>query len=304
MSNKKYNILKILRKKIKKDFFWGIIFILPAIWLIGNFKIYPLIRGIYDSFFYFSGGWKREFIGIENYIRMFKDPIVHEAYINALKLITTLPIWIFLPLILAFLIYMRTPGWKFFRAMFFYPYIIAPIIVGQIFREIFAKTGPLNNVLEIIGLDILTIDWLGNKTTVLWVLVSVVLWQFNGFGIVVYLAGFATISEDIFDAAEIDGASVWTKLTKVTIPILRPVIGYWTVISTAGILLWMFAFIFIMTEGGPGHSSTLPEYLVYITSFRFFERGYGVTIGIGLFVLVLVFTLFQVRYMYMRSSGE
>jgi multiple sugar transport system permease protein/raffinose/stachyose/melibiose transport system permease protein len=291
-------------RKIRNDFWWGLLFILPGMYLAINFKIYPLIRGLYESLFHFAGGWRPEFIGIGNFIRMFADPVVHQAFLNSVKVMATLPLWVLFPLVLAFLIFQRVPGWKFFRAVYFLPYTIAPIIVGQMFREILNVDGILNTILKSIGLGIIARPWLASKVTALWAMVAVVLWSFNGLGVITYLAGFATISEDIFDAAAIDGVGFWRRIFRIILPIMYPVIGYWTVLCTGGMLLWMFPFIHALTQGGPGYSSMLPEYLVYMTAFRFFERGYGTSIGVGLFVLVLGFTLFQVRYMYMVGSGE
>jgi ABC-type sugar transport system permease subunit len=196
------------------------------------------------------------------------------------------------------LIFQRTPGWSFFRSVFFLPYIISPIIVGQIFREILSPQGPINAILKFLKLDFLALTWFGDPKTVLWAVVFVALWSFNGLGVITYLAGFATISEDLFDAAAIDGATFWGKLLHIILPIMKPIIGYWAVLCTGGMLLWMFPFIFALTQGGPGYSSMLPEYLVYQVAFKFFERGYGTAIGVVLFVVVLIFTFLQVRYMY------
>ncbi|MCL4416004.1 MAG: sugar ABC transporter permease [Actinobacteria bacterium] len=292
------------KRKFSIENLWGILFVLPALWLAINFKIYPLIRGLYESFFHFEGGFKMEYVGLDNFIRMFGDEQVRTAFFNAFKIMLTLPVWIIFPLVLAFLIFQRTPGWSFFRAVFFIPYIIAPIIVGQIFRELLNQTGPINLILKSIGLGVLTLSWLSNKYSALWVMISVVLWSFNGLGIVTYLAGFATIPEDIFDAAEIDGAGFWSKIFKIVLPMMWPVIGYWTILCTGGMLLWMFPFILSLTDGGPGYTTMLPEYLVYTTAFKFFERGYGTAIGVALFFLVLIFSIFQVRYMYIAGGGE
>jgi multiple sugar transport system permease protein/raffinose/stachyose/melibiose transport system permease protein len=293
-----------VKKRMNMEFWWGMIFILPAVYLALNFKIFPLVRGLYDSLFHFYGGWDAKFVGIENFRRMFEDPVVHQAFLNAVKVMITLPVWVIFPLVLAFFIFQRTPGWKFFRAVYFLPYTIAPIIVGQIFRELLGANGPLNALLIGMGLEAIALPWLGSKVTAVWTMVAVVLWSFNGLGVITYLAGFATISEDIFDAAAIDGVGFWKRIFRIIFPIMLPVIGYWTVLCTGGMLLWMFPFIHALTQGGPGYSSMLPEYLVYITAFRFFERGYGTAIGVGLFVFVLGFTLFQVRYMYTVGSTE
>jgi len=292
------------RKRCTSDFWWGLLFILPAVSLVAIFKIFPLSRGLYDSLFHFAGGWRPEFIGFDNFKRMFGDPVAHKAFFNGVKVMATLPVWVFFPLVLAFLIFQRSPGWRFFQVLFFLPYTIAPIIVGQMFREILSVNGPVNALLKATGLSVLANPWLGSKTTALWAMVAVVLWSFNGLGVVVYLAGLATISEDIFDAASIDGVGFWGKITRIVLPMIWPVIGYWTVLCTGGMLLWMFPFIHALTEGGPGYASMLPEYLVYMTAFRFFERGYGTAIGVALFIFVLGFTFFQVRYMYIIGASE
>jgi multiple sugar transport system permease protein/raffinose/stachyose/melibiose transport system permease protein len=281
-----------------KEIGWIVLFVGPGLLLALGIKFYPLFRGLYDSLFFFEGGWKPVYVGLDNFHRMFLDKTVQQTFFNALKVMLTIPVWVLFPLVLAFLIFQETAGWRVFRAVFFLPYVIAPIIVGQIFREILGLQGPLNAFLGLVGLKLMTTAWLANTFTAIWAMVAVVLWSFSGLGIITYLAGFATISDDIFDAAAIDGAGFLTKIFRIILPMTVPVIGYWTVLCTGGMLLWMFPFIHALTEGGPGHATMLPEYLVYITSFRFFERGYGTTIGVALFFVVLTFTFFQVRFMY------
>jgi multiple sugar transport system permease protein/raffinose/stachyose/melibiose transport system permease protein len=251
-----------------------------------------------------SVGGQSSYVGLSNFSKMVRDPVVQEAFLNALKVIATIPVWVLFPLALAFLIFQRTPGWGFFRAIFFLPYTIAPIIVGQIWRELLSNDGPFNVIFKGIGLHGVARAWLGDSNTALWAMVFVVLWTFSGLGIITYLAGFATIDEEIFDACSIDGAGYWTKIFRIILPMMWPIVGYWTILCTGGMLLWMFPFIFAMTEGGPGHATMLPEYLVYITAFRFNERGYGTAIGVGLFFFVLIFAFFQVRYMYQGGSAQ
>ncbi len=282
----------------RREIGWIVLFIAPGLLLALGIKYFPLFRGLYDSLFFFEGGWKAVYVGLGNFQRMFSDRAVQQTFLNALMVMATIPVWVLFPLVLAFLIFQETAGWSVFRAVFFLPYVIAPIIVGQIFREILGLQGPLNALLGLIGLKVIATAWLANQFTAIWAMVAVVLWSFSGLGIITYLAGFATISADIFDAAAIDGAKFWTQVFRIILPMTVPVIGYWTVLCTGGMLLWMFPFIHALTEGGPGYATMLPEYLVYITAFRFFERGYGTTIGVALFFVVLTFTFFQVRFMY------
>jgi raffinose/stachyose/melibiose transport system permease protein len=286
----------------RRETLTGILLVLPALALALAFKIIPLFRGIYNSLFLSQLGEAARWNGLASYIRMFHDPKVEGAFLNAAKVVLTLPVWVILPLIVALLIFQRTPGWSFFRAVYFMPYTIAPVIVGQVFRELLHVQGPLNELLRRLGLHFLALSWLGDKRAALFSLVGVVLWSYFGLGVVTYLAGLGTISEELFDAAAIDGAGFFTRMFRIVIPIIFPVMGYWTILCTSGMLIWMFPFIFAMTEGGPGYATMLPEYLVYITAFRFSDLGYGTTIGIALFVFVLIFAIFQVRYMYVSGT--
>jgi multiple sugar transport system permease protein/raffinose/stachyose/melibiose transport system permease protein len=286
----------------RREALTGIMLVLPALALALAFKIIPLFRGIYNSFFLSQLGEAARWSGLASYSRMLQDPKVQGAFLNAAKVVLTLPVWVVLPLIVALLIFQRTPGWSLFRAVYFMPYTIAPVIVGQVFRELLHARGPLNELLRTIGLDFLALSWLGDKRVALFSLVGVVLWSYFGLGVVTYLAGLGTISEELFDAAAIDGAGFFTRMFRIVIPIIFPVMGYWTILCTSGMLIWMFPFIFAMTEGGPGYATMLPEYLVYITAFRFSELGYGTTIGLALFVFVLIFAIFQVRYMYVSGT--
>jgi raffinose/stachyose/melibiose transport system permease protein len=288
----------------RSDALVGFLLVLPAIALALTFKVLPLLRGIYTSFFASQFGEASRWAGLANYLRMVRDPTVHTAFLNAAKVVLTLPVWVVLPLIVALLIFQRTPGWSFFRAVYFMPYTIAAVIVGQVFRELLHAQGPLNQLFRSIGLDFLALSWLGDKRVALFSLVGVVLWSYFGLGVVTYLAGLGTISDELFDAAALDGAGFFTRMFRIVIPIIFPVMGYWTILCTSGLLIWMFPFIFAMTEGGPGYATMLPEYLVYITAFRFSELGYGTTIGVALFLFVLVFAVFQVRYMYVSGTRK
>jgi multiple sugar transport system permease protein/raffinose/stachyose/melibiose transport system permease protein len=292
------------KRQRSQEAWTGILLVLPAVALALAFKIIPLLRGIYNSFFLSQLGEAARWSGLASYGRMIQDPKVQGAFLNAVKVVLTLPVWVVIPLVVALLIFQRTPGWGFFRAVYFMPYTIAPVIVGQVFRELLHAQGPLNELLRTIGLDFLALSWLGDKRIALFSLVGVVLWSYFGLGVVTYLAGLGTISDELFDAAALDGAGFFTRMFRIVIPIIFPVMGYWTILCTSGMLIWMFPFIFAMTEGGPGYATMLPEYLVYITAFRFSDLGYGTTIGVALFVFVLIFAIFQVRYMYVSGTRK
>jgi ABC-type sugar transport system permease subunit len=287
----------------RRELWLALAFILPGMTLAVLFKLVPLIRGFHLSLMETQGFEDPSFAGIENYRTMFEDPVFLGSFRNALVAFATLPVWILLPLVLAVLIFQRSPGWRFFRATFFLPYMIAPIVVGIMFRQILAPDGPLNALLRAIGLAPLAIEWLNGPNSALLSLTAVALWSFFGLGVLTYLSGLATISEDIIEAARLDGAGFWSLLLRIIMPLIKPIIGYWTVLCTSGILIWMFPLIYALTKGGPGNATTLPEYLVFTTTFQFMNRGLGAAIGMALFVFVAIVSAFVVRRMYAEGKA-
>lgn len=290
---------RVLRRK---EFLIGVVFLAPGILLAVGFKLIPLLRGFWLSLFETRGFEEPTFAGLANYERMLNDPTVIKSFTNALVVVSTLPIWIFLPLILALLLFLQAPGWKFFRASFFLPYMIAPIVVGIMFRQILAPDGPLNIIFRAVGLDTFAIAWLNGPNSSLLSLVGVALWCFFGLGVLNYLSALSTIPQEIIEASRLDGAGFWRMMIQVVLPMIKPMVGYWTVLCAAGVLIWMFPLIYAMTRGGPGNSTMLPEFLVFLTTFQFLDRGYGSAIGIALFIFVAIISAFTVRYMYNEGT--
>lgn len=282
----------------RREFLIGVALLTPGISLAVGFKLIPLLRGFWLSLFETRGFDEPVFAGLVNYERMLSDPTVIKAFTNALIVVSTLPIWVFLPLVLGLLLFLQAPGWKFFRASFFLPYMIAPIVVGIMFRQILAPDGPLNRILRSVGLDGLAIEWLNGPNSALLSLVGVALWSFFGLGVLNYLSALSTIPHEVIEASRLDGAGFWRMLFQVVLPMIKPMVGYWTVLCASGVLIWMFPLIYALTRGGPGNSTMLPEFLVFLTTFQFLDRGYGSAIGIALFIFVAIISGFTVRYMY------
>lgn len=308
MKKTETNENKLLRKKIKlknklKENI-GFIFIMPGLFLVTAFKFIPLIKGIWLSMLETRGFEETKFIGLDNYARLLSDPMVRKTFLNALLVVSTLPFWILLPLILAVLLFQKPLGWKFFRATYFIPYTIAPIVVGIMFRQLLSPEGALNTFFRSLGLSRFAIAWLGGPTSSLFTLCAVALWCFFGLGVLTYLAALASIPIDILEACRLDGGNFFVLLVKVIIPMIRPTVGYWTVLCASGILVWMFPLIYALTQGGPGFATMLPEYLVYVTTFEFLDRGYGAAIGQILFIFVAIFSGLSVRYMYQEGKQK
>jgi len=282
----------------------AILLVVPGLALVIVFKLVPLLRAAYLSLFETRGFNEPEFAGLANYETILNDPMFQDSFRNAFLIFLTLPIWVILPLVLAVLIHQKTPGWTLFRAAYFLPYMIAPIVVGIMFRQILAPDGPLNAFLITIGLQVFALDWLTGEYSALFSLTAVALWSFFGFGVLTYLSGLSTLPDEVMEAARLDGSGFWRMFVDIVMPLLKPVIGYWTVLCSSGMLVWMFPLIYALTRGGPGNSTMLPEYLVFITTFEFLNRGRGAAIGMALFVFVALVSSFVVRNMYMESKGK
>lgn len=293
-----------LRSVHRREWRLGAALALPAVALAAVFKLVPLVRGVLTSVESSSGFEESSFAGFDNYTRMFDDSMVLTSFLNALLVVATLPVWIVLPLVLALLIHQRTAGWKLFRAVYFIPYTIAPIVVGIMFRQILAPDGPINALLRGIGLEPLALEWLNGRYTALYSLVAVALWSFFGLGVMTYLAGLATIPNETLEAAYLDGAGFWRQVFSVVVPMLRPTVAYWSVLCASGVLIWLFPLIYALTQGGPGDATMLPEYLVFLTTFQFLDRGYGSAIGIALFVFVALLSIFSVRHMFNEGTRK
>ena len=235
---------------------------------------------------------------------MIKDPAFVASMINALKVLLTLPIWVGLPLVLAFLIFQRTPGWRFFRATFVFPYIVAPVIAGYIFSFVLGLDGPVNVLLRNVGLGFMAVQWFGTVGTALWALIAVALWSYFGLGVVIYLAGMANVPADYFEAARVDGANWVQQLIYIGIPVLLPTIGYWSVVCTAGMLIWFFPYIYSVTGGGPGYASTLPEFYIYQVSTKYAQPAYASAMGLVLFAYIGIVSFAQVRFMYFGGRAS
>ena len=291
-------------RKPRPELVLGLLLVLPGVALVVLFKLVPLVRAFIISLYETRGFNDPEFAWFKNYETMWADPVFATAFRNAFVVFATLPVWVFLPLVLALLIFQRSPGWKFFRAAYFLPYMIAPIVVGIMFRQILAVDGPLNAFLRTVGLAPLAIEWLNGAESALFSLTAVALWSFFGLGVLTYLSGLATVSEEVIEAARLDGAGFWHMLFDIVMPLIRPVIGYWTVLCTSTMLIWMFPLIYALTRGGPGSATMLPEYLVFITTFEFLNRGKGAAIGMALFLFAAVVSAFVVRRMYVEGKAQ
>ena len=234
---------------------------------------------------------------------MLHDPYFATALRNNLFFALTVPLQLIVPLVLAFLIHERIPGWRIYRWTYFLPAILSTVVVGILARTALQYNGPINAVLRGVGLDGLAVNWLESPTTSLPAILFVVFWANFGYNVVLYLAGMSGIDPNLPDAARVDGASSSQVLRHVYVPGLRRVMEIVLVTSTIVAFAYMFTYVFTITNGGPGFETYVAELLIYNNAFAFQRLGYASAMGLLLASFIAVIGFLQIRVLT-RGAAE
>ncbi|WP_329101985.1 sugar ABC transporter permease [Micromonospora sp. NBC_01699] len=264
----------------------------PAILIIVVLRLYPLLLGVNFSF---TGDAEQNglAVGFDNYRELFADPLFRTALGNVGLLVLLLPVAVAIPGLLATFIYLRVPGHRFYRSVYFFPAVLSPVIVGAIFNLLLAFDGPLNAVLGSVNVG--PVDWLGDPDIAMFMVVGVHIWATFGMALVVFLAGFATLDSALLDAARVDGASLPQVVWHVIIPSLARTIQFVLVTTMIGMLTSMFGLLFVMTSGGPEGSTYLPEYYIWIQQGQMNRPALASAASTILFVIMLVVGMLQIK---------
>jgi ABC-type sugar transport system permease subunit len=274
---------------------WGPIYVLPSLAFLAVFVIYPFASIIVHAFTRWNGYTDPTFIGLRNFEFLLQDQTFLAALRNNVFFALSVPIQLSFPLVLAFLIQQRIPGWRFYRWTYFFPVIYSTIILGVIARLVLQVNGPLNELLGGVGLGGLTRDWLGSSATALPAILFVSVWANFGYNVVLFLAGMSSIDPQLPEAARIDGANQLQILRHVYIPGLRRVMEIVLVTSTINAFAYMFTYVFTITNGGPGFSTFVVEFDIYNNAFAFQRMGYACAMGMILTLLISGLGFFQIR---------
>jgi len=262
---------------------------LPALLLFALFFVLPLTRGIMISLTDWSGLTPTyHFIGLRNFIDFFHD----ERAKHALKI--TLIFGLLSPLLLcmfglayALLLDLKLFGRGLVRTFVYMPAIISPLIMGYVWLLLLnSENGALLQVLQMIGLENIYRDWLGDPQDAIWVIIIVNLWQYVGYAMIIFLAGLQSIPPELPEAAEIDGAGYWKTLRYVTIPLLIPAIRINVVTNLIGSLA-VFDVIIALTDGGPGYYTESMSIYILRSSFSG-HTGYATAVAVVMFAVILI----------------
>ncbi|MET8867325.1 sugar ABC transporter permease [Nonomuraea sp. NPDC004580] len=277
------------------------VLVAPAVLIIVALRLWPLVLGVNFSF---TGDGERNGtpVGLDNYAELLADPLFRTALGNVGLLVLLLPVAVAIPGLLATFIYLRVPGHRFFRSVYFFPAVLSPVIVGAIFNLMLGYDGPLNTALALIGLG--PIDWLGDPDLAKFTVIGVHVWATFGMALVVFLAGFSTLDAALLDAAKIDGASLPRIIWHVIIPGLSRTIQFVVVTTMIGMLTSMFGLLYIMTSGGPEGSTYLPEFYVWMQQGQMNRPALASAASTVLFLIMLVVGVAQVALLRRAGSED
>lgn len=261
---------------------------LPAIALFGLFFLYPLAQGVGISLTDSNGMTPPNFVGLRNFAEFFNDGrALNDVRITVLFALGSAPLLNLAGLAYALFLDRRVPGKTFVRAVVYLPAVISPLIMGYIWYFILQPgRGALAHVLNGLGLGFLQVNWLGDGSAALAVLIAVNVWQYAGMTMIVYLAGLQNIPADLYEAARIDGAGRRQALRYVTLPLLYPAVKINVVTNIIGSLS-VFDVIVALTDGGPGYATeSLSIYIMRMLYGSF--TGYSTAVALVLFLIILV----------------
>ncbi|WP_027417083.1 carbohydrate ABC transporter permease [Aneurinibacillus terranovensis] len=276
------------------------LFTSPAIIVFLLFFIYPIFYMIYLSF----TSWDlisptKNFVGLQNYKDLFFNPEFWQVLSNTI-VYTILTVVISIVLSLLCAIWLNRKEWiyRFIQGAIFSPYIISLVSISLLWMWLMdPQYGLLNWLFSLVGLP--PSKWLADTGSALYSLVLVNVWKHIGYNTLIFIAGLQSIPKEIYEAAQIDRASWWKKLTRITIPMLSPTLFFLLIINTIN-SFQVFDNVQIMTQGGPVNSTNMLVYYIYQYGFDFFKIGYASAAGVVLLLLVAIVTLFHFKFLSKR----
>jgi multiple sugar transport system permease protein len=277
----------------------GYVFILPALLLFAIFVAAAMVYSLVISFADYGLLGIKEFVGLQNYRALFRDPLFWKAFWNTIfYIVTIVPLQLVLGLVMAVALNQGLRGRTLYRLIYFMP-VVTTIVAGAIvFRLLLATNGPINSLigdlLDLFGQPFKHPNWLGSTALSKWSVVLLTLWKNVGFTMVVYLAALQGVPQELYDAAQTDGASAWNRFRHVTVPLISPTTFFLFILQTIG-AFQLFTEPYVMTGGGPANSSLSVVMYIYNSAFRSMRMDKAAAMAWFLFVFILGFTLLQNR---------
>lgn len=272
------------------------LFLAPTVIGLGLFTFLPILASVVLAFFSWDIITPPRFVGLENFADIAADPTIRVSFLNTIGfVVVAVTLQLAVALVLAVLVNTRMPGLlkSFFRSVLFFPLVLSAasvsIIMGYLFNENF---GLVNHVLNLLGMA--DVPWLTSTHGAMIVVVLVYVWQNFGFSFLLFLGGLSSIPKEVYEAAQVDGATGWKQFWRITFPLVSPttlVASVMAIISA----LQIFDQPYVLTRGGPGDSTRTAVMVIYESAFKQLEFGRASAIGIVLTVVIMLVTALQFR---------
>ncbi|MEK3854926.1 carbohydrate ABC transporter permease [Cytobacillus sp. FSL H8-0458] len=287
-------VSNLAKTRKRSDYFWAYLMIAPTMLGLFIFYLWPIAQNFYFSFTEWGAFGQYEWTGLDNYKRLLEDAALLQAFKNtSIYIIFTVPIGIFLSIVVAVLLNQNIKGKSIYRTLYFLPVITMPAAIAMVWKWLYnADYGMFNYLLSLVGIE--GPQWVSDPKIALYSIIAVAIWSGIGYNMVIFLSGLQGIPKMYYEAAEIDGAGPVTVFFKITLPLLSPVIFFVSIMSLIG-AFQVFDLIFMMI----GKSSTALEstqsivYLFYQHAFVLNDKGYAAAIAVLLLAVILIITAIQ-----------
>lgn len=288
---------------MKKQGKIAILFLLPYLLIFLLFRVLPSLGGLAVSFFNWRLGGVPRYVRLDNYTKLFRDPMFWISLLNTAKLfLLTVPPLLVLSLLLAILLNGRFKGRKLVRTFSIVPYVLIPSIVGIMWKWLYDNNfGLLNYYIKLLGGK--ATFWLTDQNVVLFSIALVVIWTYIGYNMILFLAGLQGINTELYEAAYIDGANRVQAFFRVTLPLLKPVLMMVLTLTMVNVVQ-LFDLINVMTNGGPGTSTLTMVQYMYTSAFTHYEIGYGAAIQVCILLILLILIVLQNRLLKRKVPGK
>ncbi|WCR26847.1 sugar ABC transporter permease [Paenibacillus thiaminolyticus] len=285
------------RRKIRGDSGWGYAFIAVALVVFAVFTAYPVVSAFIISFQDYKP-LGSTFIGFDNYINSFRDPLFWKSIVNtAVYTVLTVPVALIISFVVAILILpLNKKLQTTFKAVYYLPAVASGVAMSVVWLWIFdpMEAGILNQLLGLFGIS--NLNWLGSSSTSMFSLVLMSWLASHGTAIIIYLAALLGIDDSYYEAAELDGASFLKKLWYIVIPFLKPTTLFLLVTGVIG-SFQVFQNAYLMTGGGPDNSTTMVGLLIFNNAFKYFEFGKAAAQSLVLAAIIAIISLIQFKFM-------
>lgn len=284
-------------RQFVRDYGWSYLFIATPILVFLVFTLYPILSAFIMSFQKYNV-LKSEWIGLANYKEIFTNPLFGKALVNTtLFTVGTVPVNVFISLGLALMIFkLGKKSQTFFKASFYLPAVASGVTISLVWFWLYdpMPEGFFNQIIHLFGVS--NINWLGTKDLALFSIILMTYLGGHGAGIILYLASLGGIPKTIYEAADIDAASPWSKFKNITWPLLKPTTLYMFVTGIIG-SFQVFISIYLMTSGGPDHATTTIAYLIYQDAFEYFDFGLASAESFVLAFIIVIVSVLQFKYL-------